>query len=106
MPDAITTPKRSLSISGAPASFQASRDAIIANCSERSKRRISTRSITSDGSTATLAAKVTENSCAHSSSSLRTPLLPASKASQVEETSPPSGVVAPSPVTTTRRLVI
>ena len=35
----------------------ASRDAIIANCSDLSKRRSSTRSICSDGSTATRAAK-------------------------------------------------
>jgi hypothetical protein len=31
----------------------------------------------------------------------RTPLVPASIADQVDATSPPSGVVAPSPVTTT-----
>jgi hypothetical protein len=32
---------------------------------------------------------------------VRTPLVPASIADQVDATSPPSGVVAPSPVTTT-----
>ena len=103
MPEAITTPRRSLSISGEPASFQASRDAISANASERSNLRSSTRSITSLGSIATRAAKLTGIVFAQSSVRVRTPLLPASKAAQVLDASPPIGVVAPSPVTTTRR---
>ena len=106
IPDATTTPRRSLSISGEPASFQASRDAIKPNCSERSRRLISTRSICSLGSTATRAAKVTGIVCAHSSVRVRTPLVPVKMPAQVVATSPPKGVVAPSPVTTTRRRVI
>ena len=103
MPDAITTPKRSSSTSGEPASFHASRDAIMANCSERSSRRISTRSITSLGSTRTRPAMLTGISFAHSSVKVRTPLVPARSADQEDVTSPPIGVVAPKPVTTTRR---
>ena len=106
IPDATTTPKRSLSTSGEPASFQASRDAIKPNCSERSRRLISTRSICSLGSTATRAAKVTGIVCAQSSVREHTPLLPANMPAHVVATSPPKGVVAPSPVTTTRRRVI
>ena len=99
----MTTPRRSLSTSGEPASFQASRDATSANCSDLSRRRSSTRSICSAGSTATRAAKCTGRLCAHSSVRLRTPLVPARRADQEVVTSPPIGVVAPSPVTTTRR---
>ena len=106
IPDAITTPRRSPSISGEPASFQASRAATMANCSERSMRRISTRSITSLGSCATRPAKFTGMVLAHSSLKVRMPLLPARSALHVVATSPPSGVVAPSPVTTTRLLDI
>ena len=103
MPEAITTPKRSLSTSGEPASFHASRDAMMANCSDLSNLRISTRSICSLGSIATRAAKETGSKEVHSSVSVRTPLFPASSADHVVRTSPPRGVVAPSPVTTTRR---
>ncbi len=106
IPDAITTPSRSLSISGLPASCQASREAISANCSERSNRRVSTRSITSIGSTAIGAPIETGIEETHSPCNVRTPLLPAISAAQVDSTSPPSGVVAPRPVTTTRRLFI
>ena len=103
IPDAITTPSRSFAISGAPASFHASRDAMSANCSDRSSRRISTRSITSLGSTATGAPIATLSCDVISSDKVRTPLLPAMRCAHVVGTSPPSGVVAPSPVTTTRR---
>ena len=102
----MTTPRRSLSTSGVPASAHASRAAIMANCSERSRRRISTRSITSLGSTATRAANFTVETSVHSSSRRRAPLLPASRAAQVDGTSPPRGVVAPRPVTTTRVLLL
>src|SRR5699024_10581081 len=53
------------------------------------------------GSTARLAAMRTGRFSAHSWVSALTPERPASMAFQVEATSPPSGVVAPSPVTTT-----
>src|ERR1019366_10272877 len=76
------------------------------NCSDRSKRRISTRSITSLGSTATRAANFTVETSVHGSSRVRAPLVPASSAVQVLGTSPPSGVVAPRPVTTTRGLLL
>src|SRR5690349_11454261 len=59
----------------------------------------------SPGSTAICAAMRTGRSAAHSCSRRLTPDLPASRASQNEAASPPSGVVAPIPVTTTVRLV-
>ena len=69
--------------------------------SDRSSRRSLTRSSWSDGSTASWAAMRTGSCAAHSWVSAPTPERPASMASQVDATSPPSGVVAPSPVTTT-----
>ena len=89
-----------------PASFQASIAAITANWADRSIRLASTRSSTSPGSTATGAAILTGRSAAQSSVRARTPERPASRASQVLGASPPSGVVAPIPVTTTRVLDI
>src|SRR4051794_41180338 len=103
MPVAMATPSRSPSTSGEPASAQASRAAMRASCSVRSSLRASTRSMTSRGSTATDAAMRTGSTSAHSSSRYRTPERPASSPSQVDGTSPPTGVDAPSPVTTTVR---
>ena len=60
---------------------------------------------TSEGSTATVAAIFTGRSLAQSASSGLTPERPASRADQVDATSPPRGVVAPSPVTTTEVLM-
>ncbi len=118
MPEAMTAPSRSGSTWAAPssaglspalptypASFQASRAAISANCAERSSRRACGRGMTSEGSTAAGAAMRTAWSAAHSCSRGLAPDLPATRPSQVEAASPPSGVVAPIPVTTTVRLV-
>src|SRR5437773_1086683 len=102
MPLDTTTPSRSGATSGRPASAQASRAATMASCSHRSSRRACTRSSTVAGSTAAGAAICTGRSGAQSSGSLRAPLRPASSDAQVEATSPPSGEVAPRPVTTTR----
>ena len=103
MPLASTMPSRSGSTSGDPASAHASRAATMANCSQRSSRRACTRSSWVVGSTAAGAAICTGSGTLVQSSGSRTaPLRPASSDSQVEATSPPSGVVAPSPVTTTR----
>src|SRR5512132_1525660 len=102
MPLDTTTPSRSGSTSGLPASAHASRAATIANCSHRSRRRACTRSSTVVGSTAAVAAICTGRSGAQSSASLRAPLRPASSDAHVEATSPPTGEVAPRPVTTTR----
>ncbi len=57
------------------------------------------------GAVAMSAAKVTGSSYfeTQSKSIVRAPDLPARMASQVSGTVPPTGVVAPSPVTTTRR---
>src|SRR5215468_9040380 len=74
---------------------------MIATASDRSSRRSRTRSRTSAGSTASCAAIFTGRSAAQSLVRAETPERPASMASQVDATSPPSGVVAPSPVTTT-----
>src|SRR6516162_10316895 len=74
----------------------------IANCSHRSSRRAWTRSSTRAGSTAAGAAIRAGRLAYPSSASAAAPLRPASIPSQVLATSPPSGVVAPSPVTTTR----
>src|SRR5918994_7579873 len=104
MPDAHTTPSRSPSTSSRsrPASDHASLPAMTANCPERSSRRAWTRGSISSGSTATRAAMRTGSSAAQSSVRARTPERPATKDSQVVATSPPTGVVAPSPVMTTR----
>src|ERR1700754_1314036 len=104
MPEATATPSRSLSSpeSSRPASAQASRAATTANCAVRSRRRALTRSMTSVGSTAAGAAIWQARFCTQSSVSRLAPERPASSPSQVLDTSPPSGVVAPSPVITTR----
>src|SRR5262245_36073169 len=102
MPLDTTTPSRSGSTAGWPAWAHASRAATMANCSHRSRRRACTRSSTVVGSTAAVAAICTGRSGAQSSASLRAPLRPASSDAHVEATSPPTGEVAPRPVTTTR----
>ena len=91
-----------------PASAHACRAAMIATCSQRSSRRSCTRGSTSDGSTASGAASRAGRSyfSTHSASLFRMPLRPAISASQVDATSPPSGVVAPMPVTTTSTVLI
>src|SRR4051812_1754110 len=112
MPEAMTAPRRSGStlssspaLASKPASAHASLAAISANCAGRSRRRACGRGMTSEGSTAICAAIRTACSAAHSCSRGLTPDLPATRPSQVEAASPPSGVVAPIPVTTTVRLV-
>src|SRR5215831_11837807 len=102
MPLDTTTPSRSGGTAGWPAWAHASRAATMANCSHRSRRRACTRSSTVVGSTAAVAAICTGRSGAQSSASLRAPLRPASSDAHVEATSPPTGEVAPRPVTTTR----
>src|SRR3954447_1064691 len=89
-----------------PASAHAWCAATSAIAWERSSRRSLTRSIVADGSTASCAAMRTGSCAAHSWVSALTPERPASMASQVDATSPPSGVVAPSPVTTTSVLLM
>ncbi len=69
-------------------------------------RRACTRSRTVPGSTASRPAIRTGSPAAHSSSMALMPDRPASMASQVEAASPPSGVVAPSPVTTTSSVTV
>src|ERR1700683_2564884 len=101
MPLDTTTPSRSGSTSGEPASAQASRAATMANCSHRSMRRACTRSISVAGSAAAQAAILAGSSLAQSSVSFVTPLRPASSESHGEGTSAPTGVLPPSPVTTT-----
>jgi hypothetical protein len=101
IPLVTATPRRSGSTSGLPASAQASRAATSASCSQRSIRRAWARGRASAGLTAAAAAMRTGSCSAHGSSMRRTPLRPASIAAQVDATSPPSGVVAPSPLTTT-----
>src|SRR4051812_44251327 len=73
-----------------------------ANCAFRSSRRALTRSSTSVGSTAATPAILTARSSAQSASIRRTPERPLTMASQVLATSPPTGLVVPRPVTTTR----
>jgi len=101
IPLVTVTPSRSGSTVGEPASAHASRAATSASCSQRSIRRARTRSTISAGSAAAWAAIRTGSPSAHGWAMERTPLRPASIADQVDATSPPSGVVAPSPVTTT-----
>src|SRR5690349_8203783 len=85
-----------------PASAQASSAATIASCADRSRRRALTRSSTSVGSTAAVPAICTGRSGKKSAGSRRMPERPATSASQVLGTSPPTGLVVPIPVTTTR----
>src|SRR3954447_25049823 len=110
MPEATTTPSRSGSISGLPASAHASRAAIIAICPDGSSRRASTleRFSLSEVGTASCAANVTGISyCStHSATIGRAPDRPSSAAFQLLGRSPPSGLVAPRPVTTTFRGVV
>src|SRR5690625_3844903 len=102
IPEAITEPSRSPSISGEPASAHASLAAITAYCAEGSIRRIWGRANTSSGLTRSSPANVTGRSCSSTQSCcmVATPEVPARAASHVEATSPPKGEVAPSPVTT------
>src|SRR5687768_15766662 len=72
-----------------------------ATCWLRSSRRARTRSIWSAGSTLSRATSWAGYSLIQSSVIRLTPDFPARRASQVLATSPPSGVVAPRPVTTT-----
>src|SRR5919107_3001085 len=108
MPEAIATPSRSLSMSASasPESDHASSAATSASCPDRSRRRALTRSRTSMGSTATSAAIWVPSWSAQSCLIGRTPDCPASSAAQVVGTSPPTGEVVPSPVTTTRVALI
>src|SRR2546423_5179449 len=103
MPEPTITPSRlgSANLPEKPASAHASGAGISANGAERSRRRISTGLSSSDGSTAIRAASRTGGGSAQSSVRVRTPERPASSPSQNEAASPPSGVVAPIPVTTT-----
>ena len=101
MPLVTATPSRHGSTVGDPASAQASRAATSASCSHRSIRLACTRPTVATGSSAAGAAIFTGSESAQSSVMRWTPLVPASIADQVDVTSPPSGVVAPSPVTTT-----
>src|ERR1700760_4379732 len=101
MPLLTATPSRYGSTLGEPASAQASRVATSASCSQRSIRRACTRPTTATGSDAAGAAIFTGSASAQDSVRRRTPLVPASIADQVDAASPPSGVVAPRPVTTT-----
>src|SRR5215471_1304789 len=106
MPLDTTTPSRSGATSGLPAWLHASRAATRANCSQRSSRRACTRSMSAAGSAAAHAAIRVGSSAAQSSVSGPTPLRPSSSESQVLATSVPTGVIAPSPVTTTRVLSV
>src|SRR4051794_38244659 len=103
MPEDTTEPRRSPSTSGEPASAQASRAAMIAYCAEGSIRLSSGRGMTSAGSTLMVAANRTGRlkRSTQSLSNGRAPDSPFRAAAQVVGTSPPRGVVAPSPVTTT-----
>src|SRR3954451_22537331 len=103
MPVPMTTAIRrgSTPASPAPEARQASSAAMTATCWLRSSRRARTRSIWSAGSSARRATSCAGKSLIQSSVIRLTPDRPASSASQVLATSPPSGVVAPSPVTTT-----
>ncbi len=89
-----------------PASVHACCAAIRASWVERSRRRAFTRSMISEGSTATYAAIFTGSSSAHSSVMARTPEVPASMLAQVDARSPPRGVVAPRPVMTISVIVL
>src|SRR6476660_6577017 len=105
MPEPMAAPSRSGSISGEPASAHASRAAMRAYWLDGSRRRVSTLVRASPGGVAIVAAKVTGSSylATQSNSIGRAPDRPASRSYHVSVAVPPGGVVAPRPVTTTRR---
>lgn len=102
VPVPMTTASRTGSARGAPASCQASRALRTATCSPRSSFLASTLGSSEAGSTVSPAATCTGRSAAHSSSRKRTPDLPSSSPDHDDGASAPNGVIAPTPVTTTR----
>ncbi len=108
MPVAKSTPSRSGSMSGLPASSQASLAATIASWEEGSRRLATGRSSTVSGRTSASAAKVTGRlyCSTHSCSRERAPEVPASRADQLSGAVPPMGEVAPMPVTTMRGVLM
>ena len=107
MPEENTAPSRSRSTPGLPASAHACSAAITAYWEEGSIRLTSRTGSTVAAGTARRAANPTgrsQRSC-QSSSSACTPGVPARAAAQVEVTSPPSGLVVPSPVMATLRAI-
>src|SRR3546814_579623 len=104
MPMPMTLANRSGSTDGAPASAHASAAAASAACCERSRRFACTGGSRVAGSTAIIPAAAGGTSAASSepcSTSARIPDSPRSSASHVDGASAPSGVTAPTPVTTT-----
>ncbi len=108
MPVAKATANRSWSTSVMPESFQASRAAITANWLEGSSRLASTRVSTSEAGVDTRAAKWTGSwyFSTHSSPRVWAPDRPMRAFFHIVGTSPPMGVVAPSPVMTTLRAMV
>ena len=108
MPVAKSTPKRSGSTSGFPASAHASCAATSANCADGSRRLATGRSRTVSGRTVASAAKVTGiwYSSTQSYSSVWVPEVPPRRADQLSGAVPPSGVDAPMPVTTIRGVLM
>ena len=108
MPVAKSTPRRSGSTSGLPASAHASMAATSANCDEGSRRLAIGRSRTVSGRTAACAAKVTGSwyCSTQSYSSVRAPEAPSSNADQLSGAVPPMGLEAPMPVTTIRGMLM
>ncbi len=86
-----------------PASAHASRAASTANCAARFIRRAAWRGSSPAGSTGTLPATRTGSPSNSSSANSRMPCRPSSSPCHNAPVPTPSGVTAPSPVTTTRR---
>jgi hypothetical protein len=109
IPEPMITPVRSANDSsriglGIPASASASTDAAQARCTYRSCRRISFLGITSSGWKSRTSPAILASSRDGSNEAMQSiPLRPAMSDAQVVGTSLPSGVMAPMPVTTTRR---
>src|SRR6476620_579080 len=108
IPVPMQAARRSGSTSGAPASAQASREAMRAYWALGSSRRTSTLVSTSSGWVWIVAANFTGSSyfSTQSKGMVFAPDRPARMASHVSGTLPPTGVVAPRPVTTTRRSAV
>ena len=105
MAEPTRTPARAGSTPFTPASPHASRAAATANTTFRSSRRASFGPTTAAASKPfTSDAIRTGNPVASNDSMNPTPLRPATAPSQVVRASRPSGVTAPRPVTTTRRM--
>src|SRR6185312_16888814 len=99
------TPVRVGSVTSKPASFSASTAAVTAKCTSRLTLRASLAAIAIVASKSLTSAAIDTGKLSASNARMKsTPLLPATRLDQVVGTSLPTGVTAPRPVITARRI--